>query len=176
MLSASYDKAQRSDGAPPQVVNSWTYDFPVGKTLIIEQDNAICGLHFVSRLEAEGRKFDAVECETPLIARAAEQLREYFAGQRREFDLPLSLQGTAFQQACWQALLAIPYGETRSYKQQAELIGNPKACRAVGLANNRNPVSIIVPCHRVVGHGGSLVGYGGGLEVKRALLELEFNA
>jgi len=158
-------------------MNSWEYDFPVGKTLILEQDGAICGVHFVRRLETEGRGFpEAVQAETPLLARAAEQLREYFAGQRREFDLPLNLQGTAFQQACWQALLAIPFGETRSYKQQAEFIGNPKACRAVGLANNRNPVSIIVPCHRVLGHNGSLVGYGGGLEVKRALLELETNA
>jgi len=155
---------------------SYTYDFPIGKVLIIEQDGAICGLHFVSRLEAEERGFaGAIDAETPLIVRAAEQLREYFAGQRREFDLPLCLQGTAFQQNCWQALQAIPYGETRSYKQQAEFIGNPKACRAVGLANNRNPISIFVPCHRVVGHGGSLVGYGGGLDVKRFLLELEGN-
>jgi len=156
-------------------MNSWVYEFeqPIGRVLIIEQDGAICGLHFISRLEAEGREFDTIECESPLLARAAQQLREYFAGQRREFDLPLKLHGTAFQQQCWQALLAIPYGETRSYKQQAEFISNPKACRAVGLANNRNPVSIIVPCHRVVGHGGSLVGYGGGLELKRALLELE---
>lgn len=170
------NKTSGSDGAPPQVVNAWMYDFPIGKGLILAQGDAICGLHFVGRLEAEGRGFDAVECETPLIACAAEQLREYFAGQRRDFDLPLALHGTAFQQKCWQALLAIPYGETRSYKQQAEFIGNPKACRAVGLANNRNPVSIIVPCHRVLGQNGSLVGYGGGLEVKRALLELEFSA
>lgn len=111
--------------------------------------------------------------ETPLLQKAMRELREYFAGRRKDFDLPLSLHGTAFQLADWAALQTIPYGETRNYRQIAELIGSPKACRAVGGANNRNPVMIIVPCHRVIGTDGSLVGYGCGLGAKRFLLELE---
>ena len=101
------------------------------------------------------------------------QLEEYFAGERRRFDLPLDLRGTDFQQRCWQALLKIPYGETRSYADIARAIGQPSAVRAVGLANGQNPVAIVVPCHRVIGSDGSLTGYGGGLEIKRKLLELE---
>ena len=101
------------------------------------------------------------------------QLSEYFAGARREFDLPLRLRGTQFQLAVWNALRAIPYGETRSYADIAAAVGNEKACRAVGMANHRNPVSIIVPCHRVIGKGGSLTGYGGGIDKKEFLLSLE---
>ncbi len=111
--------------------------------------------------------------ETPLLQKAMRELREYFAGRRKDFDLPLSLHGTTFQLADWAALQTIPYGETRNYRQIAELIGSPKACRAVGGANNRNPVMIMVPCHRVIGTDGSLVGYGCGLGAKRFLLELE---
>jgi methylated-DNA-[protein]-cysteine S-methyltransferase len=103
----------------------------------------------------------------------ARQLEEYFAGRRRGFDLPLDLRGTGFQKRCWQELLKIPYGETRSYADIARAIGNPLAVRAVGLANGQNPIAIIVPCHRVIGSDGSLTGYGGGLETKRWLLELE---
>jgi methylated-DNA-[protein]-cysteine S-methyltransferase len=107
----------------------------------------------------------------------SEQLAEYFAGQRREFDLPLAPRGTAFQLRAWEALRQIPYGETRSYGEQAAMLGGPEAghtlARAVGLANNRNPISIIVPCHRVIGADGNLVGYGGGLPAKRYLLDLE---
>ncbi len=101
------------------------------------------------------------------------QLDEYFAGTRRDFDLALDLEGTPFQQSVWQALRDIPYGETRSYGEIASAIGKPRAARAVGMANHENPVSILVPCHRVIGHDGRLVGYGGGLEIKRALLDLE---
>ncbi len=101
------------------------------------------------------------------------QLEEYFARTRREFDLPLDLQGTEFETRCWQALLKIPYGETRSYGDIARAVGSPKAFRAVGLANHNNPVAIIVPCHRVVGSNGGLTGYGGGLEMKERLLRLE---
>jgi O-6-methylguanine DNA methyltransferase len=101
------------------------------------------------------------------------ELEQYFAGKRREFDFPLDLRGTDFQIACWRALLAIPYGETRSYAEIARAVGKPNAFRAVGMANNRNPVAIIVPCHRVIASNGSLCGYGGGLDVKRKLLELE---
>lgn len=103
----------------------------------------------------------------------AKQLDEYFSGQRREFTFPLDLRGTAFQLACWRALLAIPYGETRSYGDIARAVGKPSAFRAVGMANNRNPVAIVVPCHRVIASDGTLCGYGGGLDVKRKLLELE---
>ena len=101
------------------------------------------------------------------------ELEQYFAGQRREFSFPLDLRGTDFQLACWKALLDIPYGETRSYAAIARAVGNPAGFRAVGMANHRNPVAIVVPCHRVIASDGTLCGYGGGLEVKRKLLELE---
>ncbi len=101
------------------------------------------------------------------------ELEEYFAGGRRKFTFPLDLRGTDFQIACWRALLAIPYGETRTYADVARAVGKPSAFRAVGMANNRNPIAIVVPCHRVIASDGTLCGYGGGLEVKRKLLELE---
>jgi methylated-DNA-[protein]-cysteine S-methyltransferase len=101
------------------------------------------------------------------------ELEEYFAGQRRAFSFPLDLRGTDFQRACWQALLQIPYGETRSYADIARAVARPQGFRAVGMANNRNPVAIVVPCHRVIASDGTLCGYGGGLDVKRKLLELE---
>jgi methylated-DNA-[protein]-cysteine S-methyltransferase len=101
------------------------------------------------------------------------ELEEYFAGARREFSFPLDLRGTNFQLACWHALLAIPYGETRSYADIARVVGKANAFRAVGMANNRNPIAIVVPCHRVIASDGTLCGYGGGLDVKRKLLELE---
>ena len=117
---------------------------------------------------------DAITDETPLIRQAAEMLGEYFSGKRRDFEgLPIRADGTVFQKKAWDALLSIPYGETRSYKEQAEIVGNSKAYRAVGLANGRNPISIIVPCHRVIGSDKSLTGYGGGIGIKKALLELE---
>ncbi len=101
------------------------------------------------------------------------ELEEYFAGNRREFTFPLDLRGTDFQRACWRALQAIPYGETRTYADIARAVGKPNAFRAVGMANNRNPIAIVVPCHRVIASDGTLCGYGGGLDVKRKLLELE---
>jgi methylated-DNA-[protein]-cysteine S-methyltransferase len=102
-----------------------------------------------------------------------EQLEQYFAGERRQFNFPLDLRGTPFQLKCWRALLEIPYGETRTYADIARAVGQPRGFRAVGLANNRNPVAIVVPCHRVIASDGTLCGYGGGLDVKRKLLELE---
>jgi methylated-DNA-[protein]-cysteine S-methyltransferase len=111
--------------------------------------------------------------ETPLLKKAAQELQEYFIGKRKRFDLPLSPQGTDFQQKVWKALQDIPYGAVCSYKDIARAIGNEKACRAVGGANNKNPISIIIPCHRVIGANGSLVGYGGGIEIKKQLLALE---
>lgn len=111
--------------------------------------------------------------QTPLLRLTFTQLHEYFAGQRRVFELPIAPAGTAFMCAVWGALVAIPYGETRTYAEIAAVIGSPRACRAVGQANHRNPIPIIIPCHRVVGAGGTLVGYGGGLELKQRLLALE---
>ena len=102
-----------------------------------------------------------------------QELEEYFAGTRQTFDLPLAPKGTAFQQKVWAALREIPYGQTRSYGEIAAIVGNPKASRAVGMANNQNPISILIPCHRVIGKDGSLTGYGGGTEKKKWLLELE---
>lgn len=131
------------------------------------------------RLEFEKRvqKFDARAIQLheskKALAPYLRELDEYFAGERRGFSIPLDLRGTDFQLACWQALLAIPYGETRSYAEIARAIGHPHAFRAVGMSNNRNPVAIVVPCHRVIASGGSLCGYGGGLEIKRKLLDLE---
>ncbi len=109
----------------------------------------------------------------PLLLEAARQLRAYFAGQLREFQLPLDIEGTDFQKRVWRQVAAIPYGETRSYLQIAMAIGSPRAVRAVGAANGANPAPIVVPCHRVIGAHGNLVGYGGGLALKKRLLELE---
>jgi len=122
--------------------------------------------------QAERAKF-AFEEAPDLLKPYAKQLDEYFSGSRREFTFPLDLRGTDFQLACWRALLAIPYGETRSYADIARAVGKPNAFRAVGMANNRNPVAIVVPCHRVIASDGTLCGYGGGLDVKRKLLGLE---
>jgi len=104
---------------------------------------------------------------------AQRELEEYFAGRRRDFSVPLSIKGTPFQRAVWRALVDIPYAETRSYAEIAKTIGNPKACRAVGMANNKNPLPVFIPCHRVIGAGGKLTGYAGGLGNKRILLDLE---
>lgn len=140
---------------------------PVGDLTLTEENGALTGLYF-GRRSLEGE-----EGLTALLERAFQQLEEYFAGKRKQFDLPLSLRGTEFQRQVWAALRDIPYGETRSYGQIAQAVGRPKAVRAVGMANHRNPISIIVPCHRVVGADGSLTGYGGGLENKKFLLALE---
>lgn len=140
---------------------------------IAEENGAITELFFESHVPAGFARAESRRLETPLIKEAAAQTRDYLAGGRRDFALPLAMHGTEFQKAAWNALCTIPYGELRSYKDMAALIGRPKAVRAVGMANNRNPISIIVPCHRVIGHDGSLVGYGGGLPLKRYLLELE---
>ncbi len=146
------------------------YDTALGRLGIAEEDGALTDLFFAWE---KNQPQATEEKETTLLREAARQIAEYLAGERREFDLPLKPQGTDFQQRDWQALLTIPYGETRSYGQIAAQLGNAKACRAVGLANNRNPIAIIIPCHRVVGADGKLVGYGGGLEIKEKLLKLE---
>lgn len=138
---------------------------PVGKLTLVQEGEALTGLFFDSR--------EPGQAETPLLLRAEQELNEYFQGSRREFDLPLAPRGTEFQRRVWQALCTIPYGETRSYQDLAVLSGCPKGYRAVGMANNRNPISILIPCHRVIGKNGSLTGYGGGLETKAFLLKLE---
>ena len=145
---------------------SYSYDSPFGRVYIAESEGAITDV-------ASHPIAGSDEKETPLIKLAAEMLVEYFDGRRVDFDLPLRPEGTEFQKKAWNALLLIPYGQTRSYKEQAAAVGNVKACRAVGAANGKNPISIIIPCHRVIGSDKSLVGYGGGLEMKKALLELE---
>ncbi len=145
---------------------SFSYNAPISKLWLAEENGAITELSFSPVRNAEER-------ETPILKRAAEQLTEYFAGSRQSFDLPLDARGTSFQKSIWSALRDIPYGETCSYKDIAEAVGNEKACRAVGMANNKNPIAIIVPCHRVIGADGKLVGYGGGLDIKHALLDLE---
>lgn len=147
----------------------WYTGSPFGPIGIAEDGRGIFSLFFL-RGEKPG---SMEETRTPLLGRAEEELAEYFSGIRREFDLPLSLEGTEFQRADWAALLEIPYGETRTYGQIAVRLGNPKACRAVGMANHRNPIAILVPCHRVVGKNGSLTGYAGGLNIKAGLLGLE---
>jgi methylated-DNA-[protein]-cysteine S-methyltransferase len=150
----------------------WFYKYPVGTLGIAEEDGHIVQVYFSGGTKERGLQgFGA--WETDLIVETGKQLREYFAGERREFDLPLRFKGTEFQRQVWEALLAIPYGETASYGGIAERIGRPKAVRAVGMANNRNPIVIICPCHRVIGSDGSLTGYGGGLPAKQYLLDLE---
>ena len=149
-----------------------TNDSPVGPLTLVSTDGVLSGLYmheqrhrppFETFGEPDARPFGA----------AVEQLREYFDGDRTDFDLPLSLRGTPFQRSVWNELTKIPYGETISYGELAAHLGNPDASRAVGLANGKNPVCVIVPCHRVVGSNGDLTGYGGGIERKEHLLAFE---
>ncbi|WP_302604428.1 methylated-DNA--[protein]-cysteine S-methyltransferase [uncultured Alistipes sp.] len=144
-------------------------DTPVGPVTVTATERAVTAVRFGVAGPAVGQAGDL----PPVLRQAVEELREYFAGERREFTLPLAPAGTPFQQQVWAALREIPYGATCSYGRIAERIGRPKACRAVGMANNRNPIAIVVPCHRVVGASGALVGYAAGLEVKEMLLRLE---
>ena len=142
---------------------------PIGRLGIAETDGAVSRLLFDRADAPSGYELR----ETGILRRASSELLEYFGGARVKFDFPVLLEGTEFQKAAWNALVAIPFGETRSYRQIAEQIGCPKAFRAVGMANNRNPLPIIIPCHRVVGSDGSLTGYAGGLSIKQYLLDLE---
>ena len=139
---------------------------PVGPLTLQSQGDAVCAVLY-------GRRGEPAEADTAVLRLCEEELTAYFAGTLRTFSVPLQPVGTPFQLSVWEALRQIPYVETRTYAQIAEAIGNPKACRAVGMANNKNPISILIPCHRVIGAGGSLVGYGGGLEAKKFLLALE---
>jgi methylated-DNA-[protein]-cysteine S-methyltransferase len=149
---------------------TWTLveSTPVGPLHLTASEGALTGLRFGSG-PAAGERAD----DDPVLARAVSQLTAYFAGERRSFDLPLAPAGTAFQLAVWAALVEIPYGTTVSYGELARRLGSPSASRAVGLANGRNPIAIVVPCHRVIGADGSLTGFGGGMAAKRTLLDLE---
>lgn len=151
--------------------NTFIYDTRIGKIGIVDNGDSITEIYFVDALDT--RK--VIIKETPLIKEAAKQLKEYFEGKRQAFYLPLSPKGTTFQKNVWKVLETIPYGKTWSYKQVAEKVNSPKAYRAVGMANNKNPISIVIPCHRVIGANGKLVGYGGGLEIKEYLLNMEKN-
>jgi len=148
---------------------------PVGSLRLIASDKGLCAVLFddgrYNRLMVNGQleRSDA----HPLLLRAEKQLQEYFAGKRKDFDVKLDMRGTVFQIKAWRELQKIPYGGTISYGEQARRVGDAKKARAVGMANGRNPLAIIVPCHRVIGASGALVGFGGGLPTKQHLLELE---
>ncbi len=187
--------ARREPLLSMETLHSTIFTSPVGPLFLAASDQGLVALEFDARLpgqqtirpnprdlrlenlrpeskqaETKGLRFE----ESASVMRAyVRELDEYFAGKRREFTFALDLRGTDFQLACWRALVAIPYGETRSYGDIARAVGRPQGFRAVGMANNRNPVAIVVPCHRVIASDGTLCGYGGGLDVKRKLLELE---
>jgi len=147
----------------------WYCETAIGKLGIVEESEAISHILFDGDMSLDYYE----KKETKLIKETAKQLKAYFAGNLKNFDIPLLLQGTQFQKDAWKALMAIPYGETCSYKDIAEKIGSPKGARAVGLANNKNKIPIIIPCHRVIGTNGKLVGFAGGLSVKQQLIDLE---
>jgi len=149
-------------------------DSPVGKLKLIASDKGLAAILWEKDSPRRVRLGDLVADEQhPILMETQRQLGEYFAGKRKSFSVALDMRGTRFQKDVWEALLAIPFGETRSYGQLAKQLGNPQATRAVGAANGRNPVSIIVPCHRVIGSSGELTGFAGGLETKAHLLSLE---
>ena len=149
--------------------NIFYYNTDIGRIGIAEKDGMITNLFFdIDEFEEE-----FVIKETDILKEANNQLQEYLAGKRKEFHLPLAPYGTEFRKNVWVILCAISYGETKSYKEIAQIIGNPKACRAVGSANNKTPIPIFIPCHRVIGASGKLVGYRGGLKIKEHLLKLE---
>lgn len=170
---------------PMEVLHYTVLTSPVGPLFLAASERGLVALEFDTRLpgqqtirpnprnqraETKGVRFEE---SSGAMGGYVRELEGYFAGERREFTFALDLRGTDFQRACWRALLAIPYGETRSYGDVARAVGRPQGFRAVGMANNRNPLAIVVPCHRVIASDGTLCGYGGGLDVKRRLLELE---
>jgi methylated-DNA-[protein]-cysteine S-methyltransferase len=150
-----------------------TMTSPIGPLLLMGDSAGLMGVYMDAHRGGQGPSVQTGVRDDRMFAAARGQLEEYFAGTRQAFDLPLAAEGTDFQRRVWDALLGIPYGTTISYLELARRIGDPKAVRAVGLANGRNPISIIVPCHRVIGSDGSLTGYGGGIERKRWLLQHE---
>jgi methylated-DNA-[protein]-cysteine S-methyltransferase len=151
-----------------------TIDSPVGRLKLVATDEGLAGILWDNdRPRRVPLNTETKEDSHPMLVEAERQLREYFDGRRKTFDLTLDISGTEFQRKVWSALLTIPFGETRSYAQIAKQIGHPTAVRAVGAANGKNPVSIVAPCHRVIGSSGSLTGFGGGLDVKAQLLAFE---
>ena len=148
------------------MIFQYSYETALGSVTFVEEDGTLLAI-------STHRSFEGIIQETDFIREAHRQFSEYLKKERTEFDIPLRMKGTEFQKRVWNALCEIPYGETRSYKQIAEAIGNPKAVRAVGMANNKNPLLVVVPCHRVIGADGRLVGYAGGLDKKEFLLRLE---
>lgn len=163
---------RRGPTPAPSTVAWTTTDSSIGELLLLSDGAALTGLYLTPHADLPARHPHWRRSAAP-FADAIAALAGYFAGELTEFDLPLAPYGSPFQLRVWQALRDIPYGRTASYGQIATALGNPKACRAVGLANGRNPISIVVPCHRVIGAAGGLVGYGGGLDRKRRLLALE---
>lgn len=151
-------------------------DSPVGPLYLKATDSALIGIYFHKPIGQEMTDLEEFGSEKKVLKKAVRQLEEYFAGRRREFDLPIEAEGTVFQKKVWRELAKIPYGKTCSYRDIARKIKNEKAVRAVGTANGRNPLSIVVPCHRVIAADGTLGGYGGGLTVKTKLLEIENGA
>jgi epoxyqueuosine reductase len=158
----------------PEIFRYSTLATPIGRLTVIVSEEGLAAIEFdgwaVPDATKSKRRYVEDESGTKPFM---EELEAYFRGELREFTLPLDLRGTEFQKQCWQALLGIPYGETRSYADIARAVGRPTAFRAVGMANHSNPIPIVVPCHRVLAANGSLCGYGGGLDIKRKLLELE---
>lgn len=147
---------------------------PIGKLKLVASDKGLVAILWENDRPNRVRLSELIEDKhRPVLVETERQLREYFAGKRTAFSVPLDMRGTRFQKDVWEALLAIPFGETRSYGQLAKQLGNPHATRAVGAANGRNPISIIVPCHRVIGSSGKLTGFAGGLDAKARLLNLE---
>ena len=168
-----------------ETLRSTTFGSPIGPLFVAASNRGLVALEFDARLPGQQTirpnprdlRAEAAHIQfsdSPAVMSSyTHELEEYFHGHRRQFTFPLDLRGTNFQLACWRALLAIPYGETRSYADIARAVGRPQGFRAVGMANNRNPIAIVVPCHRVIASDGTLCGYGGGLDIKRKLLELE---
>lgn len=144
------------------------YSSAIGLICVCYQNDIVFNIEFIKADEEIEEKKESIFADKVFF-----QIEEYLSGKRKSFDFPYELKGSEFQKNVWNALLEIPYGETKTYKEIAILIGNPKACRAVGMANNKNPLPIVVPCHRVIGSNGKLVGYAGGVEIKDKLLEIE---
>jgi methylated-DNA-[protein]-cysteine S-methyltransferase len=150
------------------------YDSPCGRMLLVADGEALCGAYFVGQKHMRETDADWVrDPGSPVIARTKRQLDEYFQGKRKSFDMPLAAAGTPFQRAVWKAIAGVGFGQTISYAELARRAGRPGGARAAGAATGRNPIGIIVPCHRIVGADGSLTGYAGGMDKKRALLALE---
>ncbi|MNI42168.1 Methylated-DNA--protein-cysteine methyltransferase [compost metagenome] len=181
-LIASMKTDESPEGAEEQVLYVDEMDSPIGKLTLVTSKQGLCHIEFgaydgcsdfLNRWALRYYKGAQVVASKEALSAVTVQLEEYFAGKRQQFDLKLDLQGSEFQRKVWNALLTVPYAKTASYKDIAESIGQPKAVRAVGGANNKNPVPIVVPCHRIIGSNGALVGYGGGLSIKEKLLSLE---